>query len=128
MSVGQDQIEEQSGMLSREGMEDCGIADAARDATPSAAESTQDDVVIEIFISEHCFVCDYAHEVAATIERDFPAVTLRMIDLQQTDEPIPEAVFATPTYLLNGKVWSLGNPSPQKVTETLSELVGAICR
>ena len=43
-----------------------------------------------------------------------------MVDMETTTEAIPEAVFATPTYLLNGRVWSLGNPSPAKVQETLT--------
>lgn len=79
-------------------------------------------VVVEIFVAEHCFVCDYAYEVADTIRRNFPTVDLRVIDIQKTTQPIPERVFATPTYLLNGRVWSLGNPSPQQVQETLTEL------
>lgn len=81
------------------------------------------DVVLEIFVSQHCFVCEYAYEVAAMIRRDFPTVRVSIIDIHQTTEPIPERVFATPTYLLNGEVWSLGNPSIEKIVETLSEVV-----
>lgn len=81
------------------------------------------EICVDIFISEHCFVCQYAHEIAELIERDFSDVKLRMIDISTTEETIPEAVFATPTYLLNGRVWSLGNPSPEQVTERLTELM-----
>ena len=48
-----------------------------------------------------------------------------MIDMEHPLEAIPEAVFATPTYLLNGRLWSLGNPSPAKVQETLTLMSSA---
>lgn len=31
------------------------------------------------------------------------------------DEPLPEAVVAVPTYLLDGVVVSLGNPAPEEL-------------
>lgn len=79
-------------------------------------------VSIDIYIAPYCPTCLYAHEVAAGIRQNFPRVHLRLIDMSTTTEPIPEAVFATPTYLLNGRLWSLGNPSPAKVHETLTAL------
>lgn len=87
-------------------------------------EPPKEEVCVDIFVAEHCFVCEYAHEIAALIENDFADVKLRVIDINKTEEAIPEAVFATPTYLLNGRVWSLGNPSPEQVQERLSELLG----
>ena len=80
-------------------------------------------VEIEIYVAEHCMSCDYSYEVAAHIRRNFPQVDVRIIDIAGSAEDIPEAVFATPTYLLNGKLWSLGNPSPTQVVETLSGLL-----
>lgn len=86
-------------------------------------QSEQQDVCVDIYVAEHCFVCDYSYEIAQMIERDFPQVHVRIVDLTNTSERIPDSVFATPTYLLNGRVWSLGNPSPQQVTEKLQELL-----
>ncbi|MCC9077533.1 thioredoxin family protein [Litorilinea aerophila] len=80
-------------------------------------------VFVTIYVAEHCETCHYAHEVANLIRTHYPQVTLRVVDIEHTDEVIPEAVFAIPTYLLNGKVWSLGNPSTEKVMETLNQLV-----
>jgi len=77
---------------------------------------------VAIYVAEHCTLCAYAHEIAELIRREFPAVTVRLVDLEQADEPIPESVFATPTYLLDGRRWSLGNPSPADVIDTLSKL------
>lgn len=80
----------------------------------------QGQIAIDIYVAQHCNTCAYAYEVAAEIRRQFPHVQVRMVDMETTTEAIPEAVFATPTYLLNGRVWSLGNPSPDKVQETLA--------
>ncbi|MBX3049858.1 MAG: hypothetical protein KF753_00215 [Caldilineaceae bacterium] len=85
-----------------------------------ACAPTLAETRVEIYVAEHCTVCAYAYEVADGIRREFPAVDLRIINLSQTREDIPESVFATPTYLLNGRLWSLGNPSPQDVQERLS--------
>jgi hypothetical protein len=75
---------------------------------------------VEIYVAEHCDLCTYAYEVAESIRADFPEVNLSIINLSQTSKAIPDAVFATPTYLLNGRLWSLGNPSPEDVQERLS--------
>ena len=83
------------------------------------------DIYIDIYIAQHCNTCAYAYEVAADICRQFPHVQVRMIDMANPLEAIPEAVFATPTYLLNGRLWSLGNPSPAKVQETLTLMSSA---
>lgn len=84
------------------------------------------DAVIEldIYISKHCLSCDYAREVATDIERKFPEVEIHLIDIETSPESIPESVFATPTYLLNGRVWSLGNPSTEKINQTLGPMTG----
>lgn len=79
-------------------------------------------IAIDIYIAQHCGTCAYAYEVAAEIRRQFPHVQVRMIDMANPRESIPAAVFATPTYLLNGRVWSLGNPSPTQVHETLTAM------
>lgn len=81
---------------------------------------TQGPMTIVIYVAQHCSICAYAYEVAAEIRRQFPHVQVRMVDMENPTEAIPEMVFATPTYLLNGRVWSLGNPSPAKVQETLT--------
>ena len=79
-------------------------------------------VDLVIYVAQHCAVCAYAHEVAADIEARFPTVNLRIVDVQTSDEAIPESVFATPTYLLNGRVWSLGNPSDILISDTFDDL------
>ena len=81
------------------------------------------EVRVDIYVVEGCYSCIYAKEVAARICMDFPTVGVRLIDIGNTPHPIPEAVFATPTYLLNDQLWSLGNPSPQDVQQRLSAVL-----
>lgn len=75
-----------------------------------------------IYVAQHCPVCRYAFEVADDIRERFPDVDLRVVDLETTTEKVPEHVFATPTYILDGRVWSLGNPSPAQVVETFGKV------
>lgn len=70
---------------------------------------------LAIYVSEHCPNCVYAREVADAIRMRYPAVVVDVIDVSESRAAVPEAVFATPTYLLNGRVWSLGNPSEEMI-------------
>ena len=77
--------------------------------------------ILEIYVAAHCAPCDYAREVAASIQRDYPDIDVRIIDIAQV-ERVPESVFATPIYLLNGCVWSLGNPSAEKIRQSFAQI------
>lgn len=81
-------------------------------------EGSANPLKLEIFVASHCPVCDYTKEIYELIRQRFPAVTVKLISIDQPDVLIPEVVFATPTYLLNGKIWSLGNPSQEQIERT----------
>jgi hypothetical protein len=83
------------------------------------AVDQQSHVKVDIYIAEHCPVCTYAIEVASMIRHEFPTVDVQLIRLDEPNIVIPDSVFATPTYLLNGQRWSLGNPSPETVRKVL---------
>jgi hypothetical protein len=45
-------------------------------------------------------------------------MSIMMVNVADIAEPqaaVPVHVFATPTYLLNGKTWFFRNPSPEQV-------------
>ena len=75
---------------------------------------------LRIYISEHCWGCQGAREVAAQMQQLYPKLAVRLVDLDAAEEK-PDGIFATPTYVLNGRVVSLGNPRP----EALCELIDA---
>lgn len=77
-----------------------------------STEEQASSICIVVYVTKHCATCEYADQVVDTICRDFPQVDVRIVDLEITLEAIPEVVFATPTYLLNGRIWSLGSYIP----------------
>jgi hypothetical protein len=76
-------------------------------------------VSLQIYVVEHCPNCDYAWELAREVAAAFPKVHLEVVDLEKPGVERPEAVFATPTYLLNGRVAWLGNPGREHLFQRL---------
>jgi|DewCreStandDraft_2_1066082.scaffolds.fasta_scaffold00475_36 hypothetical protein len=64
---------------------------------------------LEIVVAEECPGCAEARAIAAEIQARFPGLQVDVSALDST-RPVPAKVVATPTYLLNGRVISLGNP------------------
>lgn len=80
---------------------------------------------LEIFVMPHCYGCDTAAVVAERVSaQQLPNLTVRLIDLSRPGIPRPPAVFAVPTYLLDGRVISLGNPEVEWLLAQLA-LTGA---
>ena len=79
---------------------------------------------LRIYISDRCWGCDQARQIATQMRQLYPELTVDVIDLNGANVEKPKEVFATPTYLLNGRVVSLGNPKP----ESLRELIEAELR
>ena len=74
-----------------------------------------------VYIAEHCPGCTEARNTAIRIKRDYPDVTVRLIDIANTGEVIPDEIFATPTYVLNNQVVSLGNPGPDDIVRWMNK-------
>ena len=78
--------------------------------------------VLRIFVTETCPGCVEARDTAAQIERDYPNLAVQIVDMDRPTAPIPDEVFATPTYMLNNHVVSLGNPGPDDIAQWAGEL------
>ena len=78
-------------------------------------------VSLEIYVDRDCFVCRASEGLAAGVQAEFPDVGVHVIDLGGPGGEHRHLVVATPTYILNGRVFSLGNPAH-------AELHGAIRR
>jgi hypothetical protein len=72
------------------------------------------------YVASHCLNCDEALRLACVVARLFPQLEVDVIDL---DEPPTDGtdVFAVPTYVLNGRVCFLGNPSEQELCDLLAD-------
>lgn len=68
----------------------------------------RDMVKLQVFISDDCWSCAESRRIVTEIAPQFPDVEVELLDMNSSKRP--ETVFAAPTYLLNGRVISLGNP------------------
>jgi hypothetical protein len=69
---------------------------------------------LDVYVSSECANCGEAAELAEQAAARYPSIEVRVIALDQLDSgPSPDPVVAVPTYLLNGRVISPGNPYPE---------------
>ena len=79
---------------------------------------------LEVYVSSECLNCSEAVQLANEVSARHPTVMVRIIDLDELDgNPPPDPVVAVPTYLLNGRVVSLGNPYREDLFARLRETV-----
>jgi alkyl hydroperoxide reductase subunit AhpF len=65
---------------------------------------------LDIYINQACPGCAYAQELAVLVRQEFPELEVRIFDLAHPNIQKPSTVFAVPTYLMDSKTLSLGNP------------------
>lgn len=73
---------------------------------------------LTVYIADDCWSCAETQRILDDVTPQFPALLLQVVNTQQ--EPMPDDVFAVPTYLLNRKVISLGNPTREALHKKLS--------
>lgn len=75
---------------------------------------------LAIYVSDGCFGCDIALELAGQIDDlQLPGLDVTVINLSQPETEQPPQVFAVPTYMLDNTVISLGNPDEQSLLAEL---------
>jgi hypothetical protein len=80
----------------------------------------QTRLLLEIYVSQHCWNCEEALLIAEQA-RHIPGITVQVIDLDQKGNEPPPRILAVPTYVLNGKIVSLGNPAREEFLSQLSQ-------
>lgn len=68
---------------------------------------------LEIYITNQCANCGEALLIAERA-RGIAGLKVAVIDLAQPGQCVPPRVVAAPTYLLNGRIVSLGNPEREE--------------
>ncbi len=86
--------------------------------TRPASDSREHRLVV--VVSGHCPQCTEAVEIAQMVALEFPALAVQIVHLDQPGAVKPEAVFAVPTYLLDQRIISLGNPSMDEICSRIS--------
>jgi hypothetical protein len=70
--------------------------------------------ILDIYVAPDCFGCETARNLAGVIRAlDWPDLEVRLLDLSTPGVIRPATVFAVPTYVLDGRVISLGNPEQE---------------
>ena len=68
---------------------------------------------LNVYVTDGCWSCEETRVIVAEMQHQFPEVEIALLDLHP--ELWPDEVFAVPTYMLDGRVISLGNPSREKL-------------
>ncbi len=80
-------------------------------------------VKLQVYVSEDCWTCAESRRIVADIKPQFPQIAVEMLDVAIVEQP--EEVFAIPTFVLNGRIISLGNPYRADLCQKLqAALVG----
>lgn len=78
-------------------------------------------IKLQVYVSDGCWSCAESRRMVAEMAPQFPQVLMELLDTQT--HPLPDEVFAVPTYVLDGKVISLGNPYPADLRRKLMAAV-----
>ncbi len=77
-------------------------------------------MLLEIYVQDGCFGCQRSFELAERARGAFPEMQVEIVDICSTDGVYRNKVAATPTYILDGEIISLGNPSPAELEAMLA--------
>ena len=76
-------------------------------------------IKLDVYISESCWSCRETERIVEDMRKQFPDVDMKLLDIDPDDWP--HAVFAVPTWVLDGQVISLGNPTRDGLRSKLSD-------
>lgn len=82
--------------------------------------------VLQVFVESGCRACHRSLELTDQARTQFPTLRVEVVNLSDPAALRPDAVFAVPTYLLDGRVLSLGNPYPATLMRELAAHLGAL--
>lgn len=80
-------------------------------------------VRLEIYVERGCLGCRRALSLAAEVSGRFPQVPVRVVDVSSGGGEYRNQVTATPTFVLNGATFSLGNPSSTELERAITDLL-----
>jgi alkyl hydroperoxide reductase subunit AhpF len=75
-------------------------------------------IKLDVYISIDCWTCQETERIVSDVASQLPDVTVEMIDLNEVGDK-PDGVFAVPTYVINGRIVSLGNPTREELVQKI---------
>lgn len=111
-------------------------SEGAADPPPSAAPSlpglfrfvsmeSMNQITIEEISAPGCQVCKQFEEFWHSIEKDWPQVLFKKIDVTMPEgQELAQKhmIFASPGIIINGELWATGGFDKNKILEKLKEL------
>lgn len=82
-------------------------------------------IKLQVYIADDCWSCVESRRLLAALQPVFPAIAMELLNVSAGG--YPDNVFAVPTYLLNGRIISLGNPSEAQLVQKLQAILLAPC-
>ncbi len=79
-------------------------------------------VKLQVYIKTDCEVCSRARQLAKHADEQFPNLEVDIVDMNKT-QPDRDNVFAVPTFVLEGRVLSLGNPAESELHDSVALLL-----
>lgn len=73
--------------------------------------------ILHVYIADDCWSCQETRRIVADVAGQFPEAR---VELRNMSQDRPADVFAVPTYVLNGRVISLGNPTREELCQKLT--------
>ncbi len=75
---------------------------------------------LDVYVADGCWSCEESLQIAADVRAHYPHIRVAVIDA--AGDNIPQEIFATPTWMLDGRVISLGNPSRQELYKRFDQM------
>ena len=81
-------------------------------------------VRLQVFVKHGCETCERARSIAHQVDVDFPNLLVEVVELNGR-LPARDDVFAVPTFVLEDRVLSLGNPQESELHSEIAALLQA---
>ena len=79
-------------------------------------------VKLQVFVKTDCDICSRARQLAHQADEQFPNLVVDIVEMNET-ELERDDVFAVPTFVLEGRVLSLGNPQESELHDEVASLL-----
>ena len=79
-------------------------------------------VKLQVFVKTGCDICSRASRLAQQADEEFPNLVVDIIDMNEAQLDRDD-VFAVPTFVLEGRVLSLGNPPESELHNEVAALL-----
>ncbi len=83
------------------------------------ADEQESEATLEVYVRPGCAGSARSGRVVQHIRETLPDVRIHVIDMSHESGRHGHLVVATPTYVLRGRLFSLGNPRPEDLEAAL---------